>query len=1148
MALHLHRAEQADTLAGALADLLSEPLGDPFAVELVAVPARGVERWLRQRLAHRLGVDPASGLADGVSLNIEMPSPTTVFADVLSAVSGVAADEDPWRSAALPWWLLQTLDECADQPWADVVATHLGYRDSSLTVGESGHELELRQRRRFAVAIRLATLFGRYAAERPWMLTSWLAGDSVDGAGAALLPEHQWQLHLYRELAERIPLPEPARRLDETLVALRSTPEIAGLPERVSLFGPTRLNSAEIRLLSGLAEHRDVHVWLPHPSPAAWVSLAGLAVAPGTPAHRAGGTAADLIRNPLLRSLGRDSQELQQRLAQTVPDAIDRHHDPARTTPGEPADPDLDLTNPADGQPALRVLQQAVRNDTPRPAAAQRAVVAAGDRSVQVHSCHGRARQVEVLRDVIVGLLADDPTLQPRDILIMCPDIEAFASLLLGVFGACDLPEAHPGQRLRLRLADRSLRQTNPMLDVVARLLELAAGRVTAADVLDLVSLAPVKQRFRFSDDQLEELQRWVQASNIRWGLTVSDRAAFGLDTIADNTWHRGLDSWLLGIAMDPDNHRGQLPGWPLDGIESAQVETVGRFTEFFHRLAHCLRRLDGVHPLSHWIESLKQGLAELTAVERDTEWQRLQANRVLTTALHAGSDHDLRLRRSDLIELLSDELRGRPTRSNFRSGALTACSMVPMRSVPHRVVCLLGVDDGDIPRAAATDGDDVLAVSPLVGERDVASEDRHLLLDAVLAAREHLVICFSGADERTGARRPPAVPLGEILDDLDARLQPAGADGPPSRGAGLVVEHPLQPFDPRNFDPADPHRSFDRAALAGARAAGARPQTPTRRRFLARPLPAVDEPDVELSDLVEFYRHPVRAFLKRRLGLNLRDFTTDLETELAIDLDGLQQWAVGDRLLTAQLAGATADQARVAEQRLGALPPAYLGETLLAQAERSVEKVLRASAADRAQPSAVRDVAVALPGGGALTGMLTGLHGDLLVGTQLAWVKASNRLELWIKLLALTASSGRSGWQGRLRGKGGSIRQDAPDPDEATRLLADLVAGYRVGLREPLPLPPTTADVYAARRRRDKPADQDALTQWEGHPYKKGPRENRDPEYQLVFDRDWGRLRGARQLSDLTWPVTAAGERDWFGQIARTVFDPLARYERTLG
>ncbi len=228
----------------------------------------------------------------------------------------------------------------------------------------------------------------------------------------------------------------------------------------------------------------------------------------------------------------------------------------------------------------------------PDPISAERS-----DRSVQVHACHGPARQVEVLREILVGLLADDPTLEPRDVLVMCPDIEIYAPLIAAAFGLADVvPEAkgHPAHRLRVRLADRALTQTNPLLATVARLLELADGRVSASEVLDLASWPPVRRRFGFDDDDLDRLAQWVAQSGVRWGIDASHREQYGLQRFSQNTWRTGLDRILLGVAMaDEDQNRLGL-ALPLDDVGSGDVELAGKLAELLDRLETALDLLTG--------------------------------------------------------------------------------------------------------------------------------------------------------------------------------------------------------------------------------------------------------------------------------------------------------------------------------------------------------------------------------------------------------------------------------------------------------------------------------------------------------------------------------------------------------------------------
>ncbi len=441
------------------------------------------------------------------------------------------------------------------------------------------------------------------------------------------------------------------------------------------------------------------------------------------------------------------------------------------------------------------------------------------DRSVQVHRCHGPARQVQVLREVLLGLLedsaGDDHPLEPRDILVMCPDIENYAPLISAAFGLGDVVDGgHPAHRLRVQLADRSLTRTNPLLGVAAQLLDVAGSRATASAVLDLAQSPAVRRRFGFVDDDLDTMADWVRESGVRWGFDADHRQPFGVRYL-QNTWRFGLDRVLTGVAMSDDSQAWLGTALPLDDVGSNRVELAGRFTEYVDRLVAATDRLTGTRPLAEWLDALVDGVAELTRVETSEQWQVGQVQRELArVAVEAGERGASPLRLTDVRAMLGDHLAGRPTRANFRAGSLTVCTMVPMRSVPHRVVCLLGLDDGVFPRQRTVDGDDVLARTPVTGERDVRSEDRQLLLDAIGAATERLVVTYTGADPHSGQDRPPAVPLGELLDALDRTTEAPVRDG----GRGQAPAPGLRPAQRRARPARDARAVHVRPADAGRR------------------------------------------------------------------------------------------------------------------------------------------------------------------------------------------------------------------------------------------------------------------------------------------------------------------------------------------
>lgn len=1118
MPLHIHRAERADVLARVLAEVLASPQADPFAAEVVAVPAKGVERWLTQTLSGVLG---AGGSGDGVCANVAFPSPAALVAEVLAAASEVAPTEDPWAQERAVWSLLRVIDASLSEPWCAVLARHLGAR------GTAGGEH--RAGRRYATAARISALFDSYGAQRPALITEWAAGLDTDGTGAPMPDDLLWQPMLWRGLRTAIGAPSPAERLETACARLRARPDLVALPPRLSLFGVTRLPSDQLAVLSALAAGRDVHLWLVHPSPVLWSALSELPTA----RTRAEDRSVTAVAHPLLAGLARDVRELQQRLAVPAATGSDTYH------PGISARSEDGVAENDSPATLLRALQRGIRDDRWPPVPGQ----AAADGTVQVHACHGPARQVEVLRECLLGLFAADETLEPRDVLIMCPEVEAYAPLVRAAFGqrTSGTPEAqadsdHPAHRLRVRLADRGRGVTNPLLAVIAALLELADGRVTVTQVLDLAAAETVRRRCGFDDD-IERLREWAAESGARWGIGQRQRQAFGLADFAQNTLNSAVDRILLGVTAGETSDDWLDLALPLDDVDSNDVDLAGRFAEFIDRLAVCLRDLRGPRPAHEWAAVLGRALDLLTDVPDAQAWVRTEARQELAAATdHAG---EVSLRLADVGVLLRSRLAARPTRANFRTGELTVCTMVPMRSVPHRVVVLLGLDDEMFPRASAAEGDDVLAREPLLGERDPRSEDRQMLLDAILAARDALLVFHTGADPVSGAHRPPAIPVAELLDALRAH---AGAAAMPR----VVTRHPLQSFDRRNFR-ADQPFSFDTAALAGACAADG-PAQP-RPAFLPAPLPAADAADVALADLISFAEHPVRAFLWQRLGLRVPEHDEDIADRLPIELDGLAKWELGERLLAARLTGADPAGLRAAEWRRGTLPPFGFGAAVLDEVEHTVDRLVRAAQADYAGQARAVDIAVDLGNGRRLTGTVPEVRGDTLVRTTFSRLAPKHRMAAWVSLLALTVTEDRS-WRAVSTGRGQFGRPawrcelTAPDVPAAAQILRQLVALRDAGLTEPLPVASAASAVYAERRLRGASTD-DAIAaaerEFNGGPNGPGPfGDHTDRHLRYV----WG---PAPRLEDLMAAPAAAGEpgeSTRFGALARRMWTPLLAAE----
>ena len=287
---------------------------------------------------------------------------------------------------------------------------------------------------------------------------------------------------------------------------------------------------------------------------------------------------------------------------------------------------------------------------------------------------------------------------------------------------------------------------------------------MTATEILDLAGCEPVRRHFGFDDDDLARLEEWVVASGIRWGLDSDHRVSFQLGGLSANTWQAGLNRILVGVSMAEQRQRLFGGVLPLDDVGSGDIELAGRLRRAHrpsrHRVGRTLRFSD--RRAVGRVDRVVCG-GSCIYICRATNGNRFNLHDFSPTSSTKRRQTGLSVRSiSDsetFVRSSGTGLRGRPSRANFRTGHLTVCTLVPMRSVPHRVVCLLGLDDGAFPRNPERDGDDLILADPHIGDHDARSEDRQLVLDALLAAKDHLVITYTGRDERSNLVRPPGCP-----------------------------------------------------------------------------------------------------------------------------------------------------------------------------------------------------------------------------------------------------------------------------------------------------------------------------------------------------------------------------------------------------
>ena len=738
------------------------------------------------------------------------------------------------------------------------------------------------------------------------------------------------------------------------------------------------------------------------------------------------------------------------------------------------------------------------------------------DGTVQVHASHAAGRQVEVLREVLTGLFADDPTLEPRDVVVACPDPAALAPHLAAAFtdpGGTARAWRHPATGLRLQVVEADAAGANQLFSLLRDLLTLGASRATASQLLDLAAHPFVARRFGLGPDQLERLEELVAASAIRWGINPEHRARFGLRDVQQNTWQLGVQRLVLGEAFSDDHLASVGVVATVDDVSSTDTGLVGALAELVSRVSRLVRTLSGDGTVAEWVARLRDAVELMADVPFAEGWQLSQVWAVLESIEARGAASGARLAPADALALLTDAFAERGVRPAFGSGALVVCSLEALARVPHRVVCLVGLDERSFPRRGLGDGDDLLARDPAPGDPDPGADDRQAVLDALLAARDHLVVVYQGQSSLTPEPHHPPAGVQELIEAVG--------------GEAAVRRASLQGFAWTNF--VDAPSSFDVTALDGARALVAE-RTPAPERWavghLHRTTPLTE---LGVDRLAALLKHPGRFLLKERADLTLGDDEPPADS-IPLELGHLEAWQVGDAMLGALRAGHTLDAVTTAQWLSGGLPPRNLGAEAIRGIAAKAGRVHRDFLAVADAPPEVQVVDLDVDGV-RLTGRFA-LRGGVLAESHYGSVGPRHLGEAWVRLLALTVQLGRR-TDAVLVGGRGTQRLVAPPADLARAFLADLVVLAGHATERVLPLPPRVAQFWVEDRARGRDP-KDTTEQLE-----KLWRWDRDEVWKLWFPGDrtpWA----LRREADDPWGHPA--EDTQLGALAMRVWEPIRK------
>lgn len=1044
--LRVYHSNRLDVLEALMEFIVErERLDDPFEPEMILVQSTGMAQWLQMTLSQKFGI----------AANIDFPLPASFIWDMFVRVLPEIPKESAFNKQSMSWKLMTLLPQLLEREDFTLLRHYLT-DDSD-------------KRKLFQLSSKAADLFDQYLVYRPDWLAQWETGHLVEGLGEA----QAWQAPLWKALVEYTDeLGQPRwhranlyQRFIETLESATTCPP--GLPSRVFICGISALPPVYLQALQALGKHIEIHLLFTNPCRYYWGDIKDPAYLAKLltrqrrhsfedrelPLFRDSENAGQLfnsdgeqdVGNPLLASwgkLGRDyiyllsdlesSQELDA-FVDVTPDNL-LHNIQSDI---------LELENRA---VAGVNIEEFSRSDNKRP-------LDPLDSSITFHVCHSPQREVEVLHDRLLAMLEEDPTLTPRDIIVMVADIDSYSPFIQAVFGSA------PADRyLPYAISDRRARQSHPVLEAFISLLSLPDSRFVSEDVLALLDVPVLAARFDITEEGLRYLRQWVNESGIRWGIDDDNVRELELPATGQHTWRFGLTRMLLGYAMESAQGEWQSV-LPYDESSGLIAELVGHLASLLMQLNIWRRGLAQERPLEEWLPVCRDMLNAFFLPDAETEaamtlieqqWQAIIAEGL---GAQYGDAVPLSLLRDELAQRLDQERISQ----RFLAGPVNICTLMPMRSIPFKVVCLLGMNDGVYPRQLAPLGFDLMSQKPKRGDRSRRDDDRYLFLEALISAQQKLYISYIGRSIQDNSERFPSVLVQELIDYIGQSHYLPGdealnCDESEARvKAHLTCHHTRMPFDPQNYQPGN-LQSYAREWLPAASQAG------KAHSEFVQPLPFTLPETVPLETLQRFWAHPVRAFFQMRLQVNFRTEDSEIPDTEPFILEGLSRYQINQQLLNALVELDDAERLFRRFRAAGDLPYGAFGEIFWETQCQEMQQLADRVIACR-QPGQSMEIDLAC-NGVQITGWLPQVQPDGLLRWRPSLLSVAQGMQLWLEHLVYCASGGNGESRLFLR-KDGEWRFPPLAAEQALHYLSQLIEGYREGMSVPLLVLPESGGAW---------------------------------------------------------------------------------------
>ncbi|KAE9531149.1 exodeoxyribonuclease V subunit gamma [Ursidibacter arcticus] len=969
----VYHSDQLDLQKELLIRILQEdPNPNPFEPETILVQSLGMAQWLQIQISDKLGI----------AGNIHFPYPTSFLWQQYRLLFPELPKENIFERDAMIWRLMRLIPDYLEDPNFSPLKAYLN---------------PFEQLKLFQLASKIADLFDQYLVYRPDWLIDWEKGNLeshftqlkqqspfISKDETEIWQNIQWQSLLWNALVNDLKQDSDEivfntshraylqQRYFEKLENLTEI-EKQKLPKRIFIFGISSLPLTQINVLHKLSEHCQIHLFFTNPSQIFWADnqeeklLEKLVLKHKLSAQELENSIYQ--GNYLLNTWGKQGKEFLNLL-------VEKQHQ------------EVNLFTPIvqENSVLLTQIKQSILNFENKPELS----IAEDDRSIQIHSCHSKMREIEVLHNQLLFMFEQNPELSPKDIIVMSADIDSYAPYINAVFSryAYQDPRFIP-----FTLSDQKISYVNPIIASFLQLLSFKERKMTTEEVLDLFDVKAIRDKFNLSEEQFAIIKQWVISSGIRYGFNKDN-----LDWQNYNSWENGINRLLLGTSLKEQNNSWQ-DVLAFNESYGLSAELVGSIAKFIENLTAWFSFIQYAQGIDDWKIQLTELINQFYADNNEYAETILVLQQTIEKVVNyiETAKFTEKLNIEVIAQLFERYLNQERSNLNFLMGKVNFCTLLPMRAIPFKVVCLLGMNEGNFPRQQTLNSFDLMQYAPQKGDRARRDDDRYLFLEALLSAQNIFYISYIGRSLTDNSEKLPSVLVSQLLNFVQENIIPEQSYYKEIE----ISHHPMTVFSPKNVQ--DSHISYDKEWLENNKQS-------TEAKFFITPITRDNvevQTEIDIQHLIKYLQSPVKFFFNVHLGVNFERYEDEISDAENFSLSHLDKFILLDHLVKEDKENF--EHFFTNERLKGNLPVKYFETLSKENLIDNIEKIKEKIDGYLSQPSDIIEIDerfTLLGNNFRLVGNIKNKFNDEIVLWRVGKLRDKDIIQIWIYHLILTLSN----------------------------------------------------------------------------------------------------------------------------------------------